>query len=318
MKTFNFYETINDFVISNDVIRMFSDIISIKYKRSYYYLVDGQKKYIEESVLENSSDNSVFELKDPDYEWDESNGVNLELSLDISNTKYLFGNYGIVYGDSKIGIGIEWKPEKSRIKKCVKIGSFDKDSNNIYFNKDIALMDLNSNINFTLLFYIDREGQNEGLSTFANKKGLIICRIDFFTLKFGGVASTFPVVETSQVGGPLWKVVLNYDDIYDDEFTEETVKIILNKAHKAFGYLQENGTDYNPAFLSEVMSSAVSTMLAQIIANENGNIDFKKAYSDGSIAQALNYFKTTLNFNISNNYFELYESVKKYFDKEFK
>lgn len=317
MKSFNFYETINDAEISSNSINFFSNIVAIKCTRKYFYKCDGEEKYIDECKLENSNDELLFELKDPDYDWDESNGINLHLSLEITNVKYLFGECGLVYDDSKLGIGLEWKPEKSRIKKCVKLGSFSKDSTNLFFTKDIELLDLTSNINFSLIIYVEKEGKIGGLDTFANRMGLVIGRFEYFTLKFGGVASTFPVSEINKPGEPLWKVSLNYSDIYEDDFSEENLKIIINRAHKAYSYLQENNKDYNSLFLSEVISSAVSTLLSQIVLNED-NIDFNKACGDGSIAQALKYFKDTLNFKITNNYFEIYESVKKYFDKEFK
>lgn len=314
--SFNFYHTIDDAKVTKDKITFLNNTIVVNIDRKYYFLISGSKQYIDEEVIEGKNDEISIKLFDSNYEWSEDN-IYLEYSLEFKNIKYLFGKTGIVYQDAKIGVGLEWKCQKSRIKKCCKLGSISFDDENKILSQDILVSDLSSDVKFILKFYIDKEGEKNGDISFANQKGLILGNFNVLNIVTKGNASIFPIVEFFDKEGPLWKCELSYTDIYEDSFDDENVKVLINKGHKSYQFLQENHRNFNPYFQSETLSSALSVMLLMIIEKEE-KIDFSKSYEEGSIAQALKYFHEALDVKINDGYNQLTRSVKCLFDKEFK
>ena len=316
MKTFRFYQTIDDYKVTKDEISIDNDSVKIKISKQYFYKDDDSKIYLVEENVFGIDDKITIKLKDENYDWDEKS-IYMNLGLEINNVKYLFENNHYTSEDAVLGIGIEWKSNLSRIKQCKKICSLKITNDNIEVNETFDILDLTSDVNFNLKIYVEKPGIEGKDFPVANDHGLIIGEFKFLSIKIDGNSSVFPVREVWDKTAPLWMVEYNSGDIYEDIFDDENIKIIINKSHKAYEFIQEKHKNYNSAFLSEVMSSAVSTLISQIIRDEDNIIDFRKSFEQGSIVQALKYFRDVLKFDLDNNYFSLYTSVKKYFDKEF-
>lgn len=296
--------------------------LNIHATREYYYLLDDEKKIIREEIFENSNNENHVQLVDDEDEWDnkcQSLFLNCKISLD--NVKSLFGK--ICCTDAVLGIGIEWKPEKSRIKYCAKLGEFTIDNDNYQFIKnDIEIKNVNSNINFNWIIYIIEPGYQDNKSNYGNQTGLILGDGLLWSIIVDGSGSIFPIYEESIIDGPLWKYECDFLDITEDEFSEENIKVILNKSHKGYQYIQPKSTCFNELMFEELISNAITTIILAIRKKnaENGNgeiIDFSKNGSKGSILTVLKYFNDTLKFKVNGTMIELQNSVKAYFDKEY-
>ena len=222
-----------------------------------------------------------------------------------------------------MGIGLEWKPEKSRIKYCVKFGEFSINNSQCEFiKKDIEIKNVTSNIIFNWIIYIVNPGNQNCKNSFGKNTGLILGDGLLWSIIVDGSGSIFPIYEESLLDGPLWKYECDFIDITEDEFSEENIKIILNKSHKGYQYIQPKSANYNELMFAELISNAIATVILAIRKRnaENGNgevIDFSKNGSKGSILTVLKYFNNTLKFKINGTMIELQNSVKSYFDKEY-
>lgn len=316
MKAFSFFQTIDDYKTNKNEISFDNDLVKIKIIKKYFYKDNETKIYLAEEDVLGIDDKITIKLKDENYDWDGSS-LYIDLILEINNAKYLFENSHYACEDAVLGIGVEWKSNQSRIKKCKKIGSINISNYIIKISETLEILDLTSDVNFNLKIYVEEPGIIGKDFPVANDHGLIIGTFKFLSIKIDGNSSIFPVREISDKTAPLWMVESSCGDIYEDLFDDENIKIIINKGHKSYEYIQNKHKNYNPAFLSEVMSSAVSTLISQIMRDEDNKIDFRKSHEQGSVVQALKYFRDVLKFDLDNNYFSLYTSVKKYFDKEF-
>ncbi|QWB96606.1 hypothetical protein KHQ89_04060 [Mycoplasmatota bacterium] len=317
MKTFNFYETINDEKYLINGISCVADTLKIEINKEFYDFINDKKIIINENSVLGIDDNITFTLDDPNGIW-ESNKVTLNLNIKINSIRNLFGETCYVYKDAILGIGVEYKSKMSRIREAVKIASLTNKDINLDVTKTIELYNLKSDIEFKLIVYIEGKGSIGGSKSFANEIGLIIANFNFLKLKFEGESSLFPISHFIEQNGPLWKLECKYTDIYEDQFSDENVRILINKANKSYQFIQQGNSNYNPSFLSEVLSSAVATLIANILRDENDKIYFEKANSENSILSLLRYFQEKLGFDYRNGYIKLFISVKKYFDKEFK
>lgn len=304
--------------IDNKILKL----LNIHSTREYYYLMDNDKKIVREETFENSSNENHVQLVDDEDEWDNrSQSLFLNCKISIENVEKLFGE--ICCSDAILGIGLEWKPEKSRIKYCVKFGEFSINNSQCEFiKKDIEIKNVTSNIIFNWIIYIVNPGNQNCKNSFGKNTGLILGDGLLWSIIVDGSGSIFPIYEESLPDGPLWKYECDFIDITEDEFSEENIKIILNKSHKGYQYIQPKSANYNELMFAELISNAIATVILAIRKKnaENGNgelIDFSKNGSKGSILTVLKYFNDTLKFKINGTMIELQDSVKSYFDREY-
>lgn len=303
---------------------IFLETLKITFKRRYYYYgSDGKEYNVIEKKIKGMEDKEIFDLDDENSEYDQSNDtLYLDLDVSIYNAKYLFGKSGYVYLNTVLGIGIEWKSKKSKIRHCKKLGSFNYSNSNgelLFRCNKIELNELTSDTEFSWVIFIKEPGTVENGLFFANKEGLIIGKKIVWTIKGEGIGSLFPISEISSPNEPLWCVKTSFDDPFVEEFSIDNVAILINKSHPSYQFIQSNNKYYNQNFLSEVLSSALYILIVEIKCKVDDFQEINKKHSDtGSIVEALKYFDKELNFKIFDSEKELLRSIKLFFDKEFK
>ena len=295
------------------------DNIDVKIKRKYHYYNDGEKKNIEENVFENDNSKNVFQLIDEDYEWNaKEQSLFLDLKISATNLKHLFEDDGFVSSDAVLGIGLVWKPDKSKIKRCKKLCQFDISQNDIEIDiNEIELPNMSSNTEFYITIYIVKPGNNTTNPFYANEQGMILYSQKEWTLIIEGNGSIFPIVEIEKDNWPIWSYYCNFNDIADDLFDCDNIRIEINKKHPAYCLFHPKSNTYSQEFVNEVLSSALFTIIIDIRSKQDNNIiNFEEDGEVGSILRVLDYFHSNLGFDINGDYNSLLCSIKAYFDKE--
>lgn len=294
--------------------------LKLKIDRKYSYCTESDVKELKEQAFEgNNSNSKVFQLVDEDYEWDPKvHSLFLDIVLSIKNPSIIFGKNGSCYEDAVIGVGLTWKSEKSKIKNCIKLGEITKTSNSLEFVKSaIELENLSSNATFRLIFYIVKPGTKNGNKFFANQAGMVILDQIAWTIIVEGESSIFPIYEVADDNGPLWSFSCDFYDITDDLFDKEHVKVLINTRHPAYAMVNLKSPQFNEMFMNEIMSNAVAAIIVAIRDKlPNNHVDLSLDCENGSILQALKYFKDKLDFDINGSLESLTNSIKKFFDKE--
>lgn len=312
MSSINLFPQIDDITL---------ETVLVSSKRFYHYRgSDGLDYTVEEKTLKGFEDKDIFELEDENSEYDQSTDtLFLDFEFTVKNAKYLFGSTGYVFDDSVIGVGLEWKSRKSKIRHCKFLGSFDKNSSLepvVFKVTNIELNELKSDTDFSWIFFIQKPGTAINGIFFANKEGLIVGKKPLWTIKGEGEGSIFPIIETTAPGEPLWSVKTSFEDPYSESFSLDYVRILINKQHPDYKFIQSTNKDYNVAFLKEVLASSIFMLIKEI---EYGIDDFKtmkdKHYENGSIVQALMYFEKELDFKIHESSVNLMKSIKLFVDK---
>ena len=311
MSSINLYPKIDD---------IFLETVKINNKREYYYIgSDGNKHFLAERTIKGFEDKNIFELEDDNSEFDQtSDSLNMIFELEIFNGRYLFGKYGYVFSDAIIGVGIEWKSKKSKIRHCKYLGSFSlNDSKNklVFKSEDLVLNELNSDTSFSWVLFIEKAGSDVINNYYANRDGLVIGKKNMWTIKGEGIGSLFPIEERFCNDEPLWFVeVSDFDDPYTNEFSTDWLKICINKSHPDYQCIQLNNKNFNQQFLKEVLSSSLYLLITET-KKRIDNFDHIRSqhYESGSIVQALLYFDN-IKIKVFENDIELFKSIKKYFD----
>lgn len=295
------------------------ETLGLKPKRQYYYLVDGEKKTITEQTFQDDNNKNVFQLVDEDFEWNpKEQSLYLNISVKSKDLNSLFGTDGFCSPGTILGIGLVWKPEKSKIKRCIKLGEISENNSIIDFNvENIELQNLSSNVEFDILVYIVKPSVNSINPFFANEEGMVLYSGKLWTIIIEGNGSIFPIYEIDDEHGPIWSYYCDIIDIVDDPFDLEHIKININRKHPAYSLIHPKSQTYSQEYVNEVLSTALAMIIIEIRSKqENNTIDLNEDGSQGSILNVMKYFNDILKFRINDDYNELLRSIKAFFDKE--
>ena len=133
-----------------------------------------------------------------------------------------------------------------------------------------------------------------------------------------GNGSVFPIAVIDAPGKALWNVYYNdASDPMQDKFESENVEIRLNKAHPNYDALKiESSMIESPLFI-EVLSSALMVIVESV--KESAGEDWENilegtGFETGSIAEAVYYFITRLQWDVSSPS-KTSASIKDFFEK---
>lgn len=292
--------------------------LAIQAKHSFFYIRQSKNVPLLETEVDGFDFPNNFELicqENDENSWNkETDSAFMNIEVSMENTDSLFGNQGICLDNAVLGVGLEWKAEKSKIKNCVKLGEICKGADNHSFSlSDIEIKEITSNIEINLVFYLAKPGQARyRLPSIGNQKGLILGEIPLFTILSGGTASFFPIMPIVAKDQPLWSIYFDANEPTDD-FSKENLGICLNTAHPDYKYIDiSNKEFYCESFLREVIESAVTLLFLQIKRlYETSDVSLEDKGATGSIQQAVSYLATN-GIKITDDDQQLHAEIQNY------
>lgn len=228
-------------------------------------------------------------------------------------------SYAIACHDATIGLALKWYSAESNQCGAIPIGTITNTTRNTDFtiNCNFDKASIRGEIFFKIILYIYRSGKpNDYERHFANTPGTVLGEIDTFAVRIDGNGSFFPIYEIDKPGEPLWDVKCTWSDAASDSFSD-CVSIFINKAHKNYKYLNREDTrNFNTQLFSEIMSSAICVIVETLRSEENGLSSLENA-QEGSVAQAVSYFREKLDWNIKSSQLTS-RSVRLFLEEKFK
>ena len=285
---------------------------------TFFYERNGEK-----CPLIIREESNSFELRDDDGIWnaDEYNlGINLKIRCESGNKLYGIDPYDIenlscACDDAIIGLALAWSSQESKQRSTIPVGIIENISEcrelSITHKFDKAA--LRGNVSFSLILYIKKEGiPKEDESIFANKQGYILGEIYSFNIVLDGRGSYFTIAEVNRPGESLWSIEYDIDDPSSDLFSD-SVSINLNKAHSNYKFIDRSSDDFNLQLFIEIVSSSMITVI-ETVRSQDESFDCLNSPEEGSVAQALLYFRDVLEWDFSSP-ITLSYSVRNFFNK---
>ena len=283
-----------------------------------------QFSYIDKGIaypLEcNAFEEDFYEIDDPRGLWNaDEYSLNVRQTIFIKKPSRLFGPNGIACASSILTAAIVWKSADSRQRGIIKLGDIVNNRHPCELSGSFTFAkgSLRGNITFETQLFIKRPGTpTNDEEKFANQSGMSLGQLyDVINLVIDGSASVFPIFEVNMPGEPLWEVRCDWIDPIYDKFNE-SVTINLNRAHPSFKYITRTEPEYfNKELLNEIISSAITQVIMKL--KENQELDLCLNSPDeveGSVAEAVSYFVTTLGFDIT-DCIKLSKSIRKFMEK---
>ena len=257
-----------------------------------------------------------------DERWNpDDNEIIIHRELSLKFVDMLFGKNGITCKNSVLGIGVRWMSSQSYQRGVIEIGEIRLGDNNCEFVLEHSFDKgmLRGCVSFTTILYIKETGTpafDEG--HLANRYGCVLGVLDEkYNLFLDGNGSIFPLYYVDEPGRPLWYVKCDWEDPKYDRFSE-TIEVNINTANPDFKYLDPNRKNYNKQFLFEIISSSMMIIITKLKESPYwGDIDDLDKLQEGSVLQAVRYYRDTLGWDF-NTPEGLSLSIRKYFDARVK
>jgi hypothetical protein len=255
----------------------------------------------------NEPESSISSISDDNGFWN-ANEYDLifEWKISYENTAWLYDSdmwdYACACHNAKVGIALAWYSSDSRRRSTIpiKVIENDIDSHFVTCKQSFKAGELKGEVGFSLILYLQESGNPiDDEFKFANVPGTILGEISSLTLCLDGNGSTFTIYEEDKPGAPLWDVEYNIDDPASDLFSE-CVSICLNRAHKKFPLVKRGSEMFCQQLLNEIMANSMAVVIEMVRAYEKSdNFDCLSDFDEGSVAQALAYFKDKLLWDFS-------------------
>lgn len=243
-------------------------------------------------------DSYNYNINEFSPEWSPmDNNLIIRQKITISNPLALFGVNGITSNLNKLAISVKIYSRLSNFSKNIKLKSFSRDDNNvvaeyeeifepnslrgtIYFEFSL----ITSEINKTLLYQADQVGMQ-----------LTSNPLVAYSLTVDGDGSEFPIEEVNEPGKGLWRIWMNWVDIYSDAFDSTNIKLILNNAHPLYERLFNKRNRLNSYVMNDIIVSSIILIIQKAIIVERNQITEDMDAEPNSIAKAIWYWISTFN-----------------------
>lgn len=300
--------------INNDMI---NEVYNYEY--GYLFCYNNGSRICRIDTEKISEDSEVFMVNDNTGIWnpDEYN-IGIKKRFEFKRNHILFGENGIACSSAVLGTAVVWTSPDSKQRGIIQVGEIRNDDEEISFDMEYFFekAQLRGDVTFTEVLYIKKPGSpSEDEQHLANECGCIVGELENYYLRFDGNGSIFPIYEISDKNKPLWTLICDWEDPRYDSFSE-CIAIYINNAHKNYKYLDKSKRTYDGQLLKEIIASALTIVITKL-KNEacwddiaGGNAEF----DDGSVAQAVSYFITTLGWNVTKPELLSY-SIREFFDE---
>lgn len=293
---------IESFPVLNDENRK---NLNIDFTMDGNYLNENNKL----SVLNfNIDDNNpdILYCDDPSGVWNpKTYNINIKGHLHIENLDSLFSTNKIVDEDTVLGLAITVNSKNTSMTFTKEIGEKKyKDGNDEYeFELGFEKSQLYVDFYLDVILYV-KESFTEN-SIFANEIGTLLGVLVRKNIVVEGKGSIFPIEIVKVENGPMWNMKINYDSIYDDEFSIKTVSLQINSLNSGFKYLEiDKISDKNSIVWKEILSSFFFNLILYV-NRQDGISNIMKLNDEelipGSMAHYIKYivesFKITNELN---------------------
>ncbi|TDW25065.1 hypothetical protein EDD63_1066 [Breznakia blatticola] len=290
----------NSFVMYPTIDENLFDLMGITLNNvKFFFLNEEGEIEIDDIERENMSYQIVSTLTGYSPQ---KNELIIEVELEITDVRHLFGEEGVTNAFGVLGIALHWYSVSSSQRGSCKIHEIHPMDKKVLVNyrKKINASEFRGVVDFNFSIYLESMKPNFLDEFYCNTPGTIFGQFLPFKLIFDGRGSMFPITVESRPNAPLWRVLMEFGDICNETFTSEYLQICLNSAHPQFQIINEGLSIKKSPLLIEIISSALVIIVDEIKSDQNDweNI-LSGNYQEGSIAAAIHYFLTTFEWDVS-------------------
>lgn len=286
----------------------------------YHFSYTGNEEEHALDTDETAEGSKTYKLIDQSGEWNpDIHNLCVRRKSQLSNVSVLFGPAGIVCNNAIIGIAVIWTSSDSKQRGAIEVGEIRREdiTSKLSLDYEFGIAQLRGRVDFSTILYVKKSGTpHMDERHLANVYGCILGEIDHISIILDGDGSVFPIYEVADLGKPLWYVRCTWEDPTVDQFSE-CVSVIINTAHRNYRFLDKKRKTFDEQLMFEIMASALTIIITELKEDNNYWEDTVNGVNlqRGSVSGAVNYFITTLGWDIT-SIESLSVSIHKFFDQK--
>lgn len=265
---------------------------------SYTDLEDGEETFIN---FDEREDSYVLNEMEPEWSPIEHN-LTIQQKITIDCPENLFGEDGVTHEDNVLGIAVNYYSKTSNFQRTVKIGTIKNSSDRLTLMFDYTFDEnmLRGALFFEYFIYLKEVHHKLPFTSSMIGANLNDEFLDLYSVIIDGRGSEFPIEEIADKGEPLWRVTMNWTDVYEDLFDSSTIRLILNREHPVFDSLvnKNNKNRINRYLMNEIIISAMSLIVQKAILIDKEEIESESEFNPGTIAQVIWYWISTYDLKL--------------------
>lgn len=265
---------------------------------SYTDLEEGTEVFINFNDHEDS-----YVLNEAEPEWSPiEHELMIRQKIVIDCPENLFGDIGVTHEDNTLGLAVNYSSRDSNFQKTVSAGEIKNSSEpvTILFHHTFDENMLKGTLFFEYFIYLKEVKNVLPFTSSMIGTNLNENILSSYSIIIDGRGSEFPIEEIADKEEPLWRVTMNWTDIYEDPFDSSTVRLILNREHHVFDSLvnRNNKNRINRYLMNEIIISAMSLIVQKAILIDKEEIDDEMELNPGTVAQVIWYWISTYELNL--------------------
>ena len=267
------------------------------------YYINNENRISNLNFNEDETDDSIIYCDDPSGFWNpKSYNLCIKGNLEIDNLDSLYTTNKIVEDDTVLGLAITVNSKNTSLSFTKDIGEKKLHDNNKKYSFEINFEKSQLYVDFIIdvIVYIKESFNKE--TYFASEVGMSLGSLISKDVVVEGKGSIFPMEIVKIENGPLWTMKVNYDSIYDDEFSIRTVSLQINSLNGGFKYLEiDKLSDKNSIVWKEILTNFFLNLILYIDRQDGVTNIIKmdeQEFIKGTVAHYIKYLVES--FKISN------------------
>lgn len=246
-------------------------------------------------------DSYSYKINEYDSIWSPTeNELQLTQSISIKHPSKLFGLEGVTAQENTLAIAVKIHSRTSNFTENLILKKFGMKDSNIEFDFE-EVFEPNS-LRGTIFFeyyLIVHELHNTSLFQ-ADEIGMQLSSEPLlaYSVSVDGDGSEFPIEEFHDPESGLWRIWMDWVDVYSDSFDSSNIRILINSAHPLYDRLYTNTNKMNQYTLNNIIVSSIILVIQKAIIIDQNIIDEDMDAEPNSIAKAIWYWVSTFNIQI--------------------
>lgn len=254
-----------------------------------------------EHSFEIEKDISQLIINELDADWSPiEHNLKIEQQFILGNPGELFGDQGVTNKKNILGLACHIYSKTSNFQTTIHIGDIIDTTDRLIipFQYEFDPNSIGGSVYFEFYIYLKEAKIEESWATNIVGTSLMNKPLEEYTIIIDGSGSEFPIEEINDPSQPLWRVEMNWTDIYEDLFNSNSIRIILNQGHELFQQLMNQKNRINQYLMNDIIINSMAMVIQEAIIIEKNNLNEDVDYQPGSIAQVIWYWISSYELNV--------------------
>lgn len=255
----------------------------------------------EKELIEIPTEVSELIINEYDSSWSPiENNLIIKQKFSFEDPSNFFGIDGVANEHNSLGLACHIYSKTSNFQKTVHLGTinYSEKKLEITFEYEFEPNSIGGVVYFDFFIYLNEVQVPDSVHSSIKGTNLSSFSVDNFYLIVDGTGSEFPIQEIDDKTQPLWRLDMNWTDIFEDTFDANSIRIILNRGHVLFTQLMNQKYKINQYFMNDIIITSMAMLIQKVVLIEMIELNEDIEYGPGTIAQVIWYWISTFEINL--------------------